>query len=142
MTPLPCSLTGLKGPFPCFAQGKQAGKARSNLARRDGARAPTKTARPAPADAGTRLSHRTPERTMIHPMTDYYCSEHEYNPPLNSGLAFCPRCEFPEAFEDNDITTPETTLRDPTATNNDGRRPASAETTLLTSPPLFAAMDV
>ena len=29
----------------------------------------------------------------------YYCPEHKYNPPLNSGFCFCPRCECPEAFE-------------------------------------------
>lgn len=28
----------------------------------------------------------------------YYCPEHKYNPVPNSGLCFCPRCEFPEAF--------------------------------------------
>lgn len=26
----------------------------------------------------------------------YYCDEHKYNPPRNSGFAFCPKCEFPE----------------------------------------------
>lgn len=31
-------------------------------------------------------------------MTDYYCPEHKYNPPPNSGLCFCPRCEFPDAY--------------------------------------------
>jgi hypothetical protein len=25
----------------------------------------------------------------------YYCQEHRYNPPENSGFSFCPQCEFP-----------------------------------------------
>ncbi len=25
----------------------------------------------------------------------FYCPEHRYNPPENSGMAFCPQCEFP-----------------------------------------------
>lgn len=24
----------------------------------------------------------------------FYCPEHQYNPPPNSGMAFCPRCEL------------------------------------------------
>jgi len=31
-------------------------------------------------------------------MSEYYCPEHKYNPPENSGMAFCPQCEVPEAF--------------------------------------------
>lgn len=27
---------------------------------------------------------------------DYYCPEHKYNPPPNSGFAFCPHCEGEE----------------------------------------------
>lgn len=33
---------------------------------------------------------------------EYYCPEHKYNPPANSGFAFCPRCECPEAFTNVD----------------------------------------
>lgn len=25
---------------------------------------------------------------------EYYCPDHKYNPPENSGMAFCPKCEF------------------------------------------------
>lgn len=35
-------------------------------------------------------------------MTQYYCPEHKYNPPANSGLCFCPYCEFPEAYQGED----------------------------------------
>jgi DNA (cytosine-5)-methyltransferase 1 len=38
-------------------------------------------------------------------MTDYYCPEHKYNSPPHSGFAFCPRCEFPEAFAPGTVTT-------------------------------------
>lgn len=37
-------------------------------------------------------------------MTDYYCPEHKYNPPPHSGFNFCPRCEFPEAYETHQVS--------------------------------------
>jgi hypothetical protein len=38
-------------------------------------------------------------------MSDFYCPEHRYNPPLNSGFSFCPMCEAPEAY--TTVSTPE-----------------------------------
>jgi hypothetical protein len=34
----------------------------------------------------------------------YYCPDHKYNPPENSGMAFCPQCEFPS--ENTEIANP------------------------------------
>jgi hypothetical protein len=40
-------------------------------------------------------------------MSKYYCEEHKFNPPDGCGFCFCPRCEFPEAFElDNEPEPP------------------------------------
>ena len=33
-----------------------------------------------------------------------YCPTHNYNPPPNSGFAFCPHCEFPEEMANNSPT--------------------------------------
>lgn len=30
-----------------------------------------------------------------------YCSTHNYDPPAGSGMAFCPKCEFPEEMTTN-----------------------------------------
>lgn len=38
--------------------------------------------------------------------SEYYCPEHKYNPPENSGFDFCPRCEAPEAFTDAVVGSP------------------------------------
>lgn len=34
---------------------------------------------------------------------EYYCPKHRYNPAPNSGFCFCPKCEFPEAFTEEEL---------------------------------------
>jgi len=38
---------------------------------------------------------------------EYYCEEHKYNPPEGSGMAFCPFCEFPKIYAEEEEFTVE-----------------------------------
>jgi hypothetical protein len=53
-------------------------------------------------------------------MSDYYCEEHRYNPPLNSVLRFCPYCLGAEAPAPEADSTSETPLTDAVTTGSTG----------------------
>ena len=54
-------------------------------------------------------------------MSDYYCEEHRYNPPLNSVLRFCPYCLGAEAPAPEADSTSETPRTDAAIKESDGQ---------------------
>ncbi|MCB8988116.1 MAG: hypothetical protein H6661_10255 [Ardenticatenaceae bacterium] len=67
--------------------------------------------------------------------TGYYCEEHRYNPPPNSGMAFCPMCELDdpadedgEEWDEDEVFDFLDTLRDSGVVNMFGARPYLQET--------------
>ncbi len=42
---------------------------------------------------GGKTAHE-PDCSHGRPVAEYYCPDHQYNPPPNSGIALCPQCEI------------------------------------------------
>lgn len=43
---------------------------------------------------GINMSFRSGQCVMTIEAVEYYCPDHKYNPPPNSGFALCPQCEI------------------------------------------------